>query len=103
MTLQEWIDRAITPIIASSATYFFTRKKNKREAKKIEQETTSLDINDRIIVNRFNKEEYEELLKAYIELEKKYKEMEEAIRAYQAERDEWRRKYNVFKNIKTIE
>ena len=89
----------ISTIIGSFVTWLITKKSNEYQLEKLKKETESLEVNDKILVNRYNQEQYNDLMNAYQELEKKYLALEQAIRLFQEERDEWKRKYNLFKNI----
>ena len=82
---------------------FAGMKTQKIMNKKAQKETESLNISDKIIINKYNKEAYEELLKAFEELEKKFVELKKEFQRVEIEKDEIQRKFNVFKNMRTEE
>lgn len=99
MTTIDLIEKLFGPLVTATITYVAMKKSNDAKLKKMQTETSSMEINDKIIVSKYNTEQYEDLMKSYKELEDKYEKLLVIVKEFQEERDDWKRKYNIFKNL----
>lgn len=79
------------------------KTKEKIELEKTSTETGSLTLKDNLVVTRYNKEEYEDLMSKYEALEAKYKQAMKLLTECEREMNEWKRRYNVFKSLRNEE